>query len=194
MSTTVATVTPTIEELETQLAAKQRETDELLHATLTAKRAKVDPEQQKVADAQASVAALKKQIRKAKKAELRALLKARPSVLHPTSRTLGPPSDVMIDYPKKADWFASLPAETRFEVANYGLQATRAAMIYECDRVNDEEDDAGFYGLNTDCFQADILLAANLVDDGAVWVGASTKRPYIIVDGKEVEVPEPVEE
>ncbi len=64
-----AAISSTIEELEKKLTERQSELETLEHATRTAKRAKVDPEQQKVADAQASVAALKKQIRKAKKAE-----------------------------------------------------------------------------------------------------------------------------
>ncbi len=183
-----AAISSTIEELEKKLTEQQKELWELECSARAAKRAKVDPDEQKIADASASVAALKKQIRKAKKEEFRAVLKARPAVLHPTSRVLGPPSDVMIDYPKKADWFASLPAETRFEVANYGLMVTRAAMIYECDRANDAvattgDCGGGFYDMNTDLFEHDILLAANLVDDGAVWVGS-----------KVVEVPEPVEE
>ncbi len=131
-------------------------------------RVEVEDPQKPLYDA---VRVTRKEIRAAATREHEAFMSVRPPVLDQQSILISPPKDVM-QTQTKTEWFASLSPETYCEVINFGLRATRRAMTYEKERVEDLEGDdvGGFYEYMSDSFQFDIDLAANVTDDGEPWV------------------------
>ncbi len=117
---------------------------------------------------------LKRRVKASRRETYDSVLRSRPSVLA-QGLPIGPPAEVM-DVATKAEWFASLDDATRADVYRFGLVATRAAMVFEIGHVEDEWENGaiGFYESRSADFQADVDLAANLVDDGEPWRRADT--------------------
>ncbi len=120
-------------------------------------------------EAYQEAAAIRRQLGSIEAEEDAAFRRALPLALDPASKRLTPP-DAVKDAMTKAEWFASMLLEERYEIVSYGLRATRRAGTRELYRYIENQDDGGSYGTEAAAFEADIDVAADLVDDGEDWV------------------------
>ncbi len=115
-----------------------------------------------------SIFELKVKIAKNKRAAFAASLMSRQLLVRDERSQCWGPTRVVMHTMTKEEWFASLDAQTRYDVTKYGRLVTKGALMREL-QASAVDDGHGRRGINRNALQHSVDLSANLVDDGEEW-------------------------